>query len=495
MLSNFITTNTLNDLLLYLENITPSFVWSVLAVGYAGAGLLLIVNLYRNRFLKGNILGIAAAVIFLTTAAAFSTQSFFTSTTSDRYFFQAAINIAAFIAIYGFMVMSFRKQFVIGGYQALTTTREQLEQHERWMKIMQERMTDGLAVFSASGRLLYINPAALDLLNLNFKSAMQRRDLMFGVGYKTDKEVEDMKSEVLHNREEINTKIIINHGTPQQKVVEVRLSPVFGRFKKVIAISALYRDITDIDELEKAKEEFIQIASHELRTPLTAVKGYLSLLKMKRYGDLHDKQKSLVERAILASNHLSKLVDNLLTVARIEESKLSLNPEMADIEELVDTVVKELAGEADRRSISIKILSSKKQLPLMIVDQDKLQQVLVNLIGNAIKYTPEGGNIYIETKLKRRGKVQVSVSDTGIGIPKEELNKLFRKFERIKNNRSAKVGGSGLGLVIVKSFVELHGGEIDVKSSEGHGSTFTITLPIIQNIHDLNNNIGPTLHA
>jgi len=467
----------LTALILSVPDLLPmsfDFVLSILAAGYILAGLVLLTNLYRNGFLRGNLLGIGAALVFAATALTYLPQIFLESK-GNWHWLEAVSAIIGFVAIYGFILLSLKNRFIIGGYRALEAARQQLRQQERWMQIMQENMTDGLAVFGRNGRLLYINPAALKLLNITDLAMRDHARIMFGLGYKTDIEADALIAQVLRGND-VSTRLVAAEGPNQGQIIEVRLSPVYSRLRKVIAVAASYRDVTQIHNLDRAKEEFIQIASHELRTPLTAVKGFISLLGMSRYGDMTKKQKQIVGKALASCVRLSKLVDNLLLVARIEESKSAYNPQLLDIDEIIKQVVQELAGEADRCGIKLMALPSARKLPPISGDREKMEQIITNLVGNAIKYTPEGGQVFIETRLKQ-GEIELKVIDTGVGIAESDLSKLFHKFQRIRNNRSVGVGGSGLGLVIVKSFAEMHGGRVSVNSIEGQGSTFTLILP------------------
>ena len=448
----------------------------VLAVGYAAAGLLLFANLYSRGFLRGNVLGIFAALIFLMTSATYFAHSFFSGNSTVETWVHFGVNFIAFASILVFVVLSFRSKFVMGGYKSLMIAHKQLQNTERWMKLMQEHMSDGLAVFSLEGGLLYVNPAALSILNLTEAAIGQKADIMVAGSTFNREEVEQFKDRV-KGGETVSTRVVLKNVGSVDRAIEIRLSPVYGSFKNVIAVAATYRDITDIYSLERAKEEFIQIASHELRTPLTAVRGFLSLLQMNRYGKLTASQKSLIDKASLAGGRLSKLVDNLLMVARIEENRIILNLEMVDIHELIESAASELMGEADRCSVTLRVLWPKTALPEIITDRDKLFHVIINLLANAIKYTPENGHVFVEPKVKG-DMLEISISDTGVGIERRDLERLFHKFERIKNSRSVRVGGSGLGLVIVKSFTEALGGKVTVSSKVGHGSTFTVTLPI-----------------
>ena len=338
----------------FLESMSLSFVLSALALGYAAAGFMLVINLYRNGYLRGNILGIAASVIFFVTGLTYFSQIFSNSTKGLPPWLSGLIGLIAVGVIYGFIVLSFKNKFVIGGYQALAAARQQLRQQERWMQIMQENMRDGLAVFSLDGDLRYVNPAALRLLEINEQAMQARPNMMFGLGHKAEHEVEEIKTKVLRGQV-MGAEIVTNRADGSERIIEVQLSRVRKKVGRPIGLIAVYRDITERVGLERAKEEFTQIASHELRTPLTAVKGFLSLLQMDRYGPLQEKQKELIDKADQAARRLSRLVDNLLVVARLEESRVSFNPEAVDIAELVQNVTQELAGEADRCAIDLKV--------------------------------------------------------------------------------------------------------------------------------------------
>lgn len=229
--------------------------------------------------------------------------------------------------------------------------------------------------------------------------------------------------------------------------------------------------------VEKNQRELIQIASHELRTPLTAVRGFLALLQMDKYGKLTPKQSEFIQKAILASGRLSRLIDELLIISRVEDNGVNLNLEKISVEELVNLAVQELTGEADRCNIALRVLMPADKLPEITADREKMFHVITNLTANAIKYSPKGGHVFIEPRV-RGGKLEISVSDTGVGIAQEDFRKLFQKFERLKNKDTRQVSGTGLGLAIVKSFMELHGGGVSVNSRVGQGSTFTVSLPL-----------------
>ena len=458
-------------------NATPDLIIPVLVVAYAVAGLVLLANLYKHGFLNGNLLGITAAILFFLTALTYFANVYLIEPVTWEIWVRLVINTAAFAVILIFLAASFRAEFVGGGYKALLATKKQLQQQEKWMWLMQEHMTDGLAVYSLRGELLYINPAALKMLNVGREILGTKTDLLCLRYGKTRDEVAEFKRRVL-NREIVDYTIGVKDKHGQLNTIHVRLNPVRGTLGSVIGIAGTYRDITDIRQLERAKEEFIQVASHELRTPITAVQGFLSLLKMDKYGGLTLDQRSFLDKALLASLRVSKLVDNLLLVAKFEEAKATLNLEQVDVVQLISSVTQELDGEAGRSNVKIRTLLPSTKIPTVYADREKLFHIVSNLVSNAIKYTREGGHVFIEPVTLQGRTLEIRVTDTGVGIAPEDIKRLFNKFERITNQQSVRVGGSGLGLVIVKSYTELHGGHVFVDSQLGRGSTFTVSLPL-----------------
>lgn len=230
-----------------------------------------------------------------------------------------------------------------------------------------------------------------------------------------------------------------------------------------------------------AKTEFISFVSHELQQPMTSIKGYTDLLLKGTAGEISETQGSFLE--VIRSNveRLDKLVRDLLEVSRIEAGRLRLEVEPVDlrgaVEEAVRTVQKQIAAKSQRLQVEVP-----EALPLVYADSHRLVQVLTNLLSNAYKYTPEGGSILVvaqpEDKLGDGGIVRCSVSDTGIGISPEDQEQLFTKYFRAQDPAVNDEPGTGLGLVITKSLIELQGGEIDVESEPGKGSTFSFTVPV-----------------
>lgn len=244
-------------------------------------------------------------------------------------------------------------------------------------------------------------------------------------------------------------------------------------------------------ELDALKDEFVSIASHELRTPMVSIKNYLWMTLAGKGGKITRKQKFYLERAYESSNRMTKLVNDMLNISRIESGRIILNVQKVDIHELASTLTEDLQQKAKQLSIHLDVIKeavlvgTKKPvaLPNVIADPDKISEVIVNFLSNALKFTPEKGHITISFEVDEPEElVQVNVTDTGVGLTKEQIPKLFKKFGMLKESYSSitdAAQGTGLGLYISKSVVQLHGGKIGV-TSEGKdkGSTFSFSVPI-----------------
>ena len=232
-----------------------------------------------------------------------------------------------------------------------------------------------------------------------------------------------------------------------------------------------------LKNLDRAKSEFISITSHQLRTPLAAIKGYISMFLEGTYGKLSEKIKEPMENVYKSNERLIKLVNDLLNVPRIETGKIKLELQKTSIEDVISNIINELKIEAEKKNIYLKWQEPKKPLPEILVDRDKIRQVILNLIDNAIRYTNKGGiRIIYQTANK---KCQIIIADTGEGMTREEILHLFESFSRGGAGTQFYSEGAGLGLYVAKKFVEMHKGKIWVESpGKGKGSTFYIELPI-----------------
>jgi two-component system NtrC family sensor kinase len=253
---------------------------------------------------------------------------------------------------------------------------------------------------------------------------------------------------------------------PDGRVLQGQLSPLPG-----LGYSAVLRDITRLKELDRIKSEFVSIVSHDLRTPLTAIRGYVSLLP--RVGPLNDMQHDFVARVERSMDSIVELISDLLDIGRIEAG-IDWEMTAVSLHAVVHEIVERLRPNADMHHQQLVV--DLPHLPPVLGNQRRLEQVVANLIGNAIKYTPEQGRIDV-TLYEDDGFLVLQISDTGIGISLEDQRRIFDKFYRVESDATQRISGTGLGLSIVKAIIAKHAGRVWVHSELGQGSTFTVLLP------------------
>ena len=233
-----------------------------------------------------------------------------------------------------------------------------------------------------------------------------------------------------------------------------------------------------LQELDKLKDDFVSMASHELRTPMTAIKSYLWMALNKKKAELSEDLNRYLGRAYHSTERLISLVNDMLNISRIESGRIALKLGEVDPVELVHEVVEEVIPKATELQLNVKVVESK--VSKVLIDKDKIHEVVINLIGNSLKFTKPGGTVSV-TFDEKPPFVYISVTDTGVGMAKEDMQKLFKKFSMIEHSYTAAStsGGTGLGLYISKSIVTLHKGDITAYSPGlEKGSTFTVSLPI-----------------
>ena len=288
--------------------------------------------------------------------------------------------------------------------------------------------------------------------------------------------------------------IMIFSTTKQKKLITDSEKELLLRFTNLVGLavqnSKLYSSVEEksedlkianlkLKQLDKLKDEFVSIASHELRTPLTVIRSYVELLITGKAGKLNTKQYEYLERVSASSNRLANLVNTMLDLSRIESGRIKLVKEDVDITDLVNEVVAEMKAKAEEQKIDLTVTGFDERV-VLIADKERIREVMINLVGNALKYTPTGGSVGIHITLNEK-EIAIAIKDTGIGISKANMCKLFKKFGIIGSEYSVKKGitSTGLGLYLSQQLVQLHGGKIWAESEgEGMGSTFTFSLPI-----------------
>ena len=275
-------------------------------------------------------------------------------------------------------------------------------------------------------------------------------------------------------------------GVPRS--LGISLTPVASNSQLILF---MVRDVTAVRDAMRLKANFLSMITHELRSPLNAINGYLDLTLNGLAGELNEQHREFLQRARAGSEHLYALIEDLLLVARADAGQLRLNRQVISLPDVIDNAVEEMEFTAVDNGIALQVQIDRK-FPRIYADAVRIQQVLRNLLNNALRFTPAGGAItvsaYVEDDpLAQNGAdgeevarvVKLSVSDTGIGIVPEYQQRIFERFFQVPNAEGARVGGQGLGLAIIKMIVELHGGSVMVESTPGKGSTFTCMLPCI----------------
>ena len=266
----------------------------------------------------------------------------------------------------------------------------------------------------------------------------------------------------------------IEMTSPAYRVLGVNavgLLPVAGEPGVVMVL----HDLTALRQLERVRTEFVANVSHELRTPLTAIQGYLETLLSGALEEPENARRFL-EIVLRHSERLGRLLNDLTDLSNIELGKVTLRKESVRLDELVASVVAIIGPRAARSRVAVTA-DTPADLPAVAADRDRLVQILINLVDNAVKYTPEGGAVSVTTRSIGEGAVEIAVADTGIGIPLADLPRITERFYRVDKARSRELGGTGLGLAIVKHLVLAHGGELRIESVEQQGTTVRFTLP------------------
>lgn len=347
---------------------------------------------------------------------------------------------------------------------------KQLSREKNQLEAVLSAMSEGVMVVSRDGKVLISNGALRKMFNLKEDPA--------GKPYweiVRNRELTKLVESVLENWKPDDREIFYLY--PDERYYFANVIPLDSPEKEIIVVMF---DITDFKRLEKIKADFIANVSHELRTPLTAIKGYTETLEEDAYESPED-QKHFIKIIKRHTDRLINLVSDLLVLSEVEgRDSLSRESSKGDFEEIsinevLKSSVEALKAKAADKCLDVSIDAQEDNLKIN-ANRFLLEQMFINLIDNAVKYTPDGGKVGISLG-RKNSSVSIEISDTGIGIPKEHLPRIFERFYRVDKTRSRNLGGTGLGLSIVKHIVITHGGKIDVQSEQGKGSTFSITLP------------------
>jgi PAS domain S-box-containing protein len=334
---------------------------------------------------------------------------------------------------------------------------------------MLHSINDGVIAVNNEAQIILVNPAAERILDLPPFLETEKHHVKEVIHLKNLANI-FMKS--LNTRRELEEEIELD--PPDRRLLEVETSLIETSPGERIGIIAVIRDITALRELEQAKSDFVSTVSHELRTPLTSIKAYTATLRRRDVEFDENTRQGFLQVIEDETDRLTRLVSDILDVSRIESGRLSLKKRNFDLSKLVRIIIGKLQSQFPNHEIN---LVSPESMSLVRADPDKIEQVIVNLVDNAAKYSPSGGEITLTLEAQSR-KVECSVHDTGVGVPEEHLPHIFDKFHRVDNRATREIYGTGLGLYVSKSIVEAHGGNIWAESVLGEGSTFRFTLPL-----------------
>jgi two-component system NtrC family sensor kinase len=312
----------------------------------------------------------------------------------------------------------------------------------------------------ASARILLLNRAAERAFCLSADQVLNR-PLGEGIAHPV---LNELFGRALSSGEVVTGELT----TDDERARYGSISPIPG-----VGWVAILQDVTYLKELDRIKSEFVSTVSHDLRSPLTTVRGYVDLVGI--LGPVTEQQQDALDKIRRAAVQMNELIGDLLDLGKIEAG-IDMQMESCHIGEIVAEVADNLVPNAKLHGLDLQVFIAP-ELPLMQGNPGRLRQVVANLVGNAIKYTPQEGTIRVSLE-KRGTDIVLRVNDTGIGISPQDQEQLFQRFFRVRSPETEHIPGTGLGLAIVRSIVEVHGGRISVESEEGAGSTFMVVLPV-----------------
>jgi PAS domain S-box-containing protein len=340
-----------------------------------------------------------------------------------------------------------------------------VEVSRRQLEAILNSTPDPVLVTDASNRMILANPAAGHVFGVTIRRG-EKPDLERTIQVKALNELL-LASSTERRSAEISM--------PDGKTYLAMASAMTADGRTIGRVCIL-RDVTQLKEIDTLKSDFVATVSHDLRSPLTLMRGYATMLEMA--GTLNEQQKSYAKMIVQGVDNMAKLVNNLLDLGRIDFG-VGLQVESVPVLDILERVTGSLQMHAKQKHISLGVEIPKDMPHAIEADQSLLQQAIYNLVENALKYTPEGGEVTIELQTSPSA-LTFAVQDSGIGIPKSDLPRLFEKFYRGTNREALAQRGTGLGLAIVKSIAERHGGKVWVESELGKGSTFHLQVPLEQ---------------
>ncbi len=425
-----------------------------------------------------------------------------------------ALTIAAHLL--AFAIHGFRASYIIGHLGSLVATvaagalaewiyyrgsirrgdksgslRGQLGEEQLQASVLMRSMADGVIVVDTERRTQLINHATATMTGWD-EVAVQNIDyrLVLNLKNAANKDITDFDDPFMEawrkNANVVKNNMIMLTRAGKKYELSISISPIYNAEKKLTGAIGVFRDISHEKEVERQRNEFVSTASHEMRTPVAAIEGYIALAMNAKVATIDNRAMGYLEKAHQNTQHLGDLFRDLLSITKLEEGLIAKNMAPVNITKMLQEITSDMQLVASKKNLSVTFAASqapagKTIAPIYTVmaDPERLREVIMNLVDNAIKYTAEGG---ITLGLSGDEKsVTVAVQDTGPGIPAEDISHLFQKFYRVDSTATRTVGGTGLGLYLCRSLIELFNGKIWVDSTVGKGSSFNFTLPRVPN--------------
>ncbi|HNV85877.1 MAG TPA: ATP-binding protein [Candidatus Omnitrophota bacterium] len=352
---------------------------------------------------------------------------------------------------------------------ALEKRLSEIEREKAKLSAIVRNMAEGVIAVSRSRKILMLNPSAEKIFGISGQVSVGK--LLIEVI--RSRKIDETVSLAIEKQSLLSQDLVL--ATPKEKHLRVNAVGISSSESEICGFLVVY-DVTEMRRLEKMRQDFVANVSHELRTPLTSIKGFVETLLS---GVFHNPVQSEKFLKIINENteRLHRLIVNLLDLSKIESQKNPLQPEPLNLSAELEKILPMFASPIREKNLSVENRLPAAALPEIRADKDKLHQVFVNLLDNAVKFNKTNGRIVIDARLLE-GKIQVSVRDTGIGIPKDAVGRIFERFFTVDKARTREFGGTGLGLSIVKHIVEAHGGSVSCESEPETGTTVAFTLPI-----------------
>nr|MBQ4319021.1 HAMP domain-containing protein [Clostridia bacterium] len=351
----------------------------------------------------------------------------------------------------------------------LKNTLDEVTGERRKLETVMACLKDAVIAFTDRGRVIHINKSAIELLDMDYRETMTLTEFLrlLCIEYASGElsKLTGDSSYVIRNVEYGSRALDINFSVLKY-IEDNRTHDGF---------IAVLHDITSRYELDKAQREFVANVSHELRTPLTVIKSSVESIQL--YPDMDGEMRdTFLENAVEESDRMLRIIGDLLTLSRLDNNKTKWEISTFNLTQTLTRLCDILQNDAKSHGHTLKF-EKRGDLPMITADKEKIEQVVINIISNSIKYTPDGGLVILRARSNGQS-VFISVSDNGVGIPEEDLPRLFERFYRVEKARTTDTGGTGLGLAIAKEIAEAHGGSIGIRSKVGSGTEVTIELPI-----------------